>query len=95
MKEVALWLPQAATVELRALRIEAGAELAPRERARPRWVHYGSSISHCMEAASPLGVWPAVAARRAGVDLFSLGLAGQCHLDGVRRAHDRGARRRT
>jgi lysophospholipase L1-like esterase len=81
MKEVAVWLPQAATVELRALRIEAGAELAPRTRTRPRWVHYGSSISHCLEAATPVGVWPAVAARRAGVDLFSLGLAGQCHLD--------------
>ncbi len=81
MKEVALWLPQAATVELRSLRIEADAELAPRRALRPRWAHYGSSLRHCMEAATPLGVWPAVAARRAGVDLLSLGLAGQCHLD--------------
>jgi hypothetical protein len=82
LKEVALWLPHAATVELRELRIESGAEIAPRAPKRPRWLHYGSSISHCMEAASPLGVWPVVAARRAGVDLLSLGLAGQCHLDG-------------
>jgi hypothetical protein len=81
-KDVALWLPQAAAVELRALRIDAGAEIAPRERPGKRWVHYGSSISHCMEAATPLGIWPAVAARRAGVDLLSLGFAGQCHLDG-------------
>jgi hypothetical protein len=82
LKEVALWLPQAATVELQGLRIESGAEIVKREPKRPRWAHYGSSISHCMEAASPLGVWPAVAARRAGVDLLSLGFAGQCHLDG-------------
>jgi hypothetical protein len=82
IKDVALWLPQAATVELRALRIDAGAEIAPHQRTDPRWVHYGSSISHCMEAASPLGIWPAVAARRAGVDVLSLGFAGQCHLDG-------------
>jgi hypothetical protein len=82
MKEIALWLPQAAAVELRALRVESGAEVQLRQPLRPRWAHYGSSISHCMEAASPLGVWPAVAARRAGVDLLSLGLAGQCHLDG-------------
>ncbi len=81
-KEIALWLPQAAAVELRALRIDADASLAPRTPIGPRWIHYGSSISHCMEAASPLGVWPAVAARRAGVDLLSLGFAGQCHLDG-------------
>jgi hypothetical protein len=48
---------------------------------RRRWVHYGSSISHCMEADQPTGTWPAVAARSAGVDLASLGLAGQCQLD--------------
>jgi len=82
MKDVALWLPQAAAVELRALRIDAGAEVASRVRTGRRWVHYGSSISHCMEAATPLGIWPAVAARRAGVELLSLGFAGQCHLDG-------------
>jgi hypothetical protein len=81
-KDVALWLPQAAAIELRALRIDADATLAPRDPVGPRWVHYGSSISHCMEAASPLGVWPAVAARRAGLDVLSLGFAGQCHLDG-------------
>jgi hypothetical protein len=82
LKEIAIWLPHAAAVELRALRVESGAEVRPRRSLRPRWAHYGSSISHCMEASSPLGVWPAVAARRAGVDLLSLGFAGQCHLDG-------------
>ncbi len=82
MKDMELWLPQAAAVELRALRIDADAEISPSERTGPRWVHYGSSISHCMEAARPLGVWPAVAARRAGVHVHSLGFAGQCHLDG-------------
>jgi len=82
MKDVALWLPQAAAVEVRALRLDADAEIAARTPTGPRWVHYGSSISHCMEAASPLNVWPAVAARRAGVDVLSLGFAGQCHLDG-------------
>lgn len=46
-----------------------------------RWVHYGSSISHCLEASSPTGVWPAVAARLAGVDLQSFAFAGQCQLD--------------
>jgi hypothetical protein len=34
-----------------------------------------------MEAEHPTGTWPAVAARAAGVDLYSLGLAGQCQLD--------------
>lgn len=82
MKEVAIWLPQTATVELRGLRVDDGAEVARPTRAARRWVHYGSSISHCMEAEHPLGTWPAVAARLGGVELHSLGFAGQCHLDG-------------
>jgi hypothetical protein len=82
MKDIEIWLPQAATVELRALRIDDGAviEPAPPPQGR-RWVHYGSSISHCLEAASPTQTWPAVAARAAEVELISLGFGGQCMLD--------------
>ena len=81
-KVVEIWLPGASGVELRALRLEDGAtaEAAPPNTA-PRWVHYGSSISHCIEASSPTKTWPAVAAHQAGVNLLSLGLAGQCMLD--------------
>ncbi|HSL74717.1 MAG TPA: GDSL-type esterase/lipase family protein [Ilumatobacteraceae bacterium] len=80
-KRVEIWLPHNASVELRALRVDDDAEVtAPATTAR-RWVHYGSSISHAMEADSPTGVWPVVAARQAGVDLYNLGLAGQCQLD--------------
>ena len=81
-KVVELWLPQAALVELRGLRIERGATVEPAPQpARRRWVHYGSSISHCMEAGSPTTTWPAIAARAAEVELLSLGFAGQCMLD--------------
>ena len=67
---------------LRALRVDTEATIgAPATSDRRRWVHYGSSISHCMEADHPTGAWPVVAARRADVDLYSLGLAGQCQLD--------------
>jgi hypothetical protein len=81
-KVVELWLPQSAVVELRGLRIERRASIgrAP-EPARRHWIHYGSSISHCMEADSPTTTWPAVAARAAEVELMSLGFAGQCMLD--------------
>lgn len=81
-KSCELWLPHNAYIELRALVLEDGASIhAPAQESRPRWIHYGSSISHCMEAEQPAEVWPAVAARRAGVALQSLGFAGQCHLD--------------
>jgi len=81
-KHVEIWLAQNASTMLRELRLDDGASIeGPPSTERRRWVHYGSSISHCMEAEHPTGVWPAVAARAADVDLYSLGLAGQCHLD--------------
>jgi hypothetical protein len=77
-----LWLPHNAFVELRALVLDDGASIVPpAAETRPRWVHYGSSISHCMEAIEPALTWPAVAARSAGLALQNLGFGGQCHLD--------------
>jgi len=48
---------------------------------QPRWVHYGSSISHCLEAEEPTGVWPVVASQQLGLDLYSLGLAGSANIE--------------
>ena len=77
-----LWLPHNAFIELRALHLNEDAVLtAPEGDERPRWLHYGSSISHCMEADEPAHTWPAVAARKAHANLQSLGFGGQCHLD--------------
>ncbi len=81
-KHVEVWLPQNASAMLRELRLDDGASIEPPPAStRRRWVHYGSSISHCIEAEHPTGVWPAVTARGADVDLYSLGIAGQCQLD--------------
>jgi GDSL-like Lipase/Acylhydrolase family len=80
-KRIELWLPHNALVELRDLRVPAGATVSASRGARRRWVHYGSSISHCTEMDRPTDVWPVAVARRAGVDLTSLALSGQCHLD--------------
>ena len=79
-KHVRVWLPQASAVHLRALRTDGTVAAPPAPTAR-RWVHYGSSISHCIEATRPTGVWPVVAARLAGVELQSLAFAGQAQLD--------------
>jgi hypothetical protein len=76
-----IWLPQDCVVELRELRVSDGATLAPPDASRRRWVHYGSSISHCLEARRPTETWPAIAARLAGVDLHNLAFAGECMLD--------------
>lgn len=81
-KHVEVWLAHGASFELRGLRVDDGATVEPPPRPTgPRWAHYGSSISQCVEAARPTNVWPVVAARLAGADLRSFGFAGQCHLD--------------
>ena len=79
---VELWLPNTSPVEVRAVHVDDGTSVsAPPADTRPRWVHHGSSISHCMEAYSGSRTWPATAAALRGVHLTNLGLAGQCHLD--------------
>ena len=80
-KLLELWLPQFGELRLRSLEVSDGASLAPYEDQRPRWTTYGSSITHCHEAASPSRTWPAIVAREHGLNLTCLGYAGQCHLD--------------
>jgi hypothetical protein len=77
-----IWLPHNAFVELRDLVVDEGKHVGPpADDERKRWIHYGSSISHCMEAEQPAFIWPAVAARDARLALINLGFGGQCHLD--------------
>lgn len=77
-KLVEIWLPHDEMTELVALR--ADAELVPVEPGKV-WLHHGSSISQGSNATSPTGIWPAVAATLAGVDLVSMGFGGNALLD--------------
>jgi len=79
---LALWLPQSAMTEVQGIRISAGAEVSAPISPKRTWAHYGSSISHGMEAAGPSRTWPALVAESLGLSLTNLGVAGQCHLDG-------------
>lgn len=78
-KDVELWLPHNETIELFALRADAA--IHPQEIDRPVWVHHGSSISQGSNATRPTGIWPAVAARAAGVELLNLGFGGSALMD--------------
>ena len=60
-KRIEVWLPHNAAVEVRVLRVDDGSQVARPERRR-RWVHYGSSISQCVDAPRPTSVWPALVA---------------------------------
>lgn len=81
MKEIEIWLPAGAMVELRT--IAANSPIYPPAlRSKKRWVHYGSSISQCAETERPLDIWSVHASRLLGLDIRNLGLAGEAHLDG-------------
>ena len=80
-QRVELWLPSATVLRVHSLLLDDGAVLTPAPSDQPRWVHHGSSISHCMEAHGGAQVWPAVAARLGDLHLTNLGLGGQCQLD--------------
>ncbi|MEK2492750.1 GDSL-type esterase/lipase family protein [Kitasatospora purpeofusca] len=80
MKDVELWLPQQTPTELVSLRAD-GEVLAPLPDGRPRWVHHGSSISHCLEADGPTGTWPVVAASLGGAEVTNLSQPGNDMLD--------------
>eukprot|EP00935_MAST-01C_sp_MAST-1C-sp1_P000383 g383.t1 len=68
-------------VQINKLELSPGARLTAVVDPRPRWITYGSSITHCAEAHSPSRTWPALAARMANVRLLSFGVGGQCHMD--------------
>ncbi len=79
-RSVQIWLPHNCPIEL--LEVTANAALEPDTQvAQPRWVHYGSSISHCEDADTPLGVWPVAASRQLGLDVFSLAMGGCANLE--------------
>ncbi|PPF46165.1 lipase [Pseudoclavibacter sp. AY1F1] len=78
-KRVEFWLPHNESVELVELRSDA--PLEPVSASGRVWLHHGSSISHGSNATSPGGIWPAVAARRGGVELVNLGLGGSAMVD--------------
>ncbi|MFG1912054.1 GDSL-type esterase/lipase family protein [Kribbella sp. NPDC048928] len=79
-RNVQVWLPHTAWVEVRALR--ASAPVVPAQPSgRLRLVHHGSSISHCSDADGPLGTWPVIAARALDLDVTNLGFGGNAMLD--------------
>jgi hypothetical protein len=79
---VQIWLPQNCPIDL--IDITADATLvaeSENEQLLSRWVHYGSSISHCEDADGPLGVWSVAAARELGLEIYNLGMGGCANLE--------------
>jgi hypothetical protein len=79
VKDVEIWLPHNEITQLVALRTDASVDAVP--ITSRVWLHHGSSISQGSNAASPTGIWPAVAASLGGVELVNLGFGGSALLD--------------
>jgi hypothetical protein len=75
-----IWLPHTARVGLRRVWL-LGPLSAPNRQADPRWLHHGSSISHSLEADSPVTRWTAQVARNNHLGLIDMGFAGEAMLD--------------
>ena len=80
-KLIELWLPQFGEFRLRSLELNPGASIGPHQDTRPKWLTYGSSITHCRTAERPSETWPAIVARKRGFNLTCLGYGGQCQMD--------------
>jgi lysophospholipase L1-like esterase len=48
---------------------------------QPRWLCYGDAVTQGWLASAPSLAWPAVTARKLGLDLFNLGYAGSSRID--------------
>ncbi len=57
-----------------------GGQIEPAPR-QPRWVCYGDAVTQGWLASSPAQAWPAVTARKLGLDLCNLGYAGSARTD--------------
>jgi hypothetical protein len=80
-KEIEIWLPSSGIVEIESISTEEEI-LLPSIDSRKKWIHYGSSISHCIEAQRPMNIWNVHASRLLDLNIRNLGLAGECHVDG-------------
>lgn len=80
-KRIELYLDHRHPATVTGLYVEDGASWERPAAARPQWITYGSSITHGAEADSPSRTWPALAARRGGLDLTCLGYSGNCLLE--------------
>jgi lysophospholipase L1-like esterase len=80
-KTVEIYLDQRKAVVVTSVRIDDGATWECPEQAGPRWVTYGSSITQCAAAQSPALTWPAIVARKHGLDLTCLGYGANCILE--------------
>ena len=81
MHDIEIWFPTHSTLKIYELQLQSATKLEAIKDERPRWVVYGSSITHCVRAETPSLTWPAIVANEFDWNLTSLGLGGQCKIE--------------
>lgn len=81
LKEIEIWLPSSAVISIGSVE-SSGEILAPYKDNSKVWAHYGSSISHCIEAGRPMNIWGVHASRLLGLNFQNFAFAGEAHIDG-------------
>ncbi|MFD7895535.1 SGNH/GDSL hydrolase family protein [Streptomyces sp. NPDC059743] len=81
LREVEVWLPNLGYALVYGIGFRGHRTLLPAQRPGPRWVTYGSSITHSMFASGPSETWTALIAAAQGWRLHNLGFAGEAQLD--------------
>lgn len=79
--EVEIWLPHLSRTWIGRLSLHGHRVLEPLERTGPRWIAYGSSLTHAMFPHGPSESWVSLVAVRHGWRLRNLGFAGEAYLD--------------
>lgn len=76
-----VWLDVFHPIKVQSISIDDNATAKPFNDTRPKWLVYGSSITHCRAAHGPSETWPALVANKFNLNLTTLGVGGNCHLD--------------
>ncbi len=76
-----LYVDHVQPVRIKKIQIDDQATAKPFEDTRPKWLAYGSSITHGRQADGPSEVWPVLVANQLGLNLTSMGYGGNCHLE--------------
>ena len=81
MKKVEIWLDPNFPFKLHEIGIDDNSSIKTLVFNQKRWVHYGSSISHSKQAASPSAIWTGLVAQKTNLHLTNLGFGGNCILE--------------
>jgi len=78
LKRIEIWLDQRFPFKLKQIFVDEGARICKTKVNKKRWIHYGSSISHSVQARRPSKIWTSLIAQKLNLHLTNFGFGGGC-----------------